>query len=206
MAATMVNIADLLPSVLIHVPTCARPVAIHHIRLAAAEFLSGTTIWRETFTQTIEAATFVLDVPENTRAVQVHRVTYAGFDLEKARAAHIPAGEVPASPPSHFYQAEVGKLSVYPFTECDLDITVSLTVPKAGAWAQELPDAVISDYGDVIADGAAGKLMLLPGTDYANPAMAAHLIAQFEAKIGELSARGATGIARAPLRVKPSWL
>jgi hypothetical protein len=76
--------------------------------------------------------------------------------------------------------------------------------PKADALL--LPDFLFDEYGQIIADGAAGRVLRRPDPAFTNPNLATALLTNFESKISELVNEGQQGQQRAPVRVPAQFM
>jgi hypothetical protein len=79
-------------------------------------------------------------------------------------------------------------------------------VCKPAATATTLPDFLLDEYGQTIADGAAGALLILPNQTFANPQLGAALTQRFQTKLDSLSNAGVRGQQAGRTRTRGRYL
>jgi hypothetical protein len=213
----MLQTSAFLPQVLPHATTCPAFIAEQNIRMAAIDFCTRTTLWRETITQAMATQTDAVDVPGYARIVKIISVAVDEAKLLKARASHIDPGTIPGGTPTHYYQIAPGQVSLTPFEACEIETVVALT-PRSGQefgrdpedtmqdYYNQVPDFLFIDHAELIADGALARTLSMPKRKFTNLRAAADHATRFEAGVARLSAYGIQSQTRAPLRTQPSWL
>jgi hypothetical protein len=79
-------------------------------------------------------------------------------------------------------------------------------VCKPAATATTLPDFLLDEYGQTIADGAAGALLIMPNQSFANPQLGAALTQRFQSKLDSLSNAGVRGQQAGRTRTRGRYL
>lgn len=197
-----------LPKIHQFAPGVADPIAYEWLREAAIEFCERTRMWRN-FDSYQVAGIFPGDVRAPGGAVihEIEQVAFNGIEL---------TSKTPAELDLQYPEWRVGRVRGNPqyFTQLEAD-TIALAPLAAGsvtAWlvlkpsqgATTLPDFIADQHRQVIADGALGRILAMPGKDWTNLQLAAASSAAFQAKLVKLSNRGSAGQQRAHARSKPS--
>jgi hypothetical protein len=207
----MKDLDTLLGRVLERAAACPEPTALRYLRDAAIEFCRRTRVWRESDSFTLSGDDAeVLAVEPGAVIYEISHARLGDIDLEPVTIdwldAEEPGWRDDESGPRWITQSAPGTLRVAPAPDDDDDdeLTVQLIlIPSQDA--DQLPDFLVDDYPNVLADGALAKILALPA-DFGNPQLAIMHAQLFEAEIGRFGARVPRGQQRAPRRVKAHWV
>lgn len=180
-------IERLLPQILRAAPSCPDLTALRELRQAARVLCERLPAWRATLTETVTTpADHVLATLPS--GAQLHRIEKARIDtaeLEPIALADLdarrPAWDLDEEEgnPRYITQVMAGGVSLYPRVEGELVLRGLL---KPSDTATTLPARLMAEYGEIIARGALGAVLALPGTDFANPGLAAGHLGYFNQK------------------------
>jgi hypothetical protein len=194
----MADIDDFQPLVLPFAGNAPEPLVMRAIRDAATQFCERTKLWRGTAT--------IVTTGENPEAITVPTdailYTISSCALDGRPLDPITLSELATERPywrtddigcggARWYVApERGTIQAVPRSSGTLFVEF---VVKPTATAAALPDFLLDEYGPVIADGAAGALLIMPNMAFANPQLGAGLIARFQSKLDSLANAGTRG-------------
>lgn len=189
---------------------CPEPTMIQYLREAAIEFCTRSRSWRseEIFQlinpdQDISLVTCCDSVIHEIESVRWRQSTADQWQEPIDPAAYEDVvGLYQDGNPLYYTQKLPGKLRVAPFTAGELKVVMYL---KPDQRAETVPDYIVEYYPQIIADGALGKLLLLPKTDFANPDLAVYHQNRFEAACDRHFRDNLRGQQRARTRTKPSY-
>lgn len=183
------------------------PIAVAAIRQAAIEFCSRTKIWRGTdrfYATNIDA----IALPSGSALVEVANARFNGLSLESISMDELnrlfPTTDwmtSTADAPRYFTQIDMDTIKVVPMCEGYVDLTLIL---KPSYSAKQLPD-LLSEYRQVIADGALGEIFTIPNQTYTSPDLAMYHISRFNEQLDRLSLLAIKGQIRANARTKTSF-
>lgn len=203
----MKDIELLLPRVMELAPTCPEPTAIRHLRDAAIEFCRRTRIWRESDTFALDGGCEAIAVEQDCA---LYEITHARFDGRELLPITIDWLDKNDSgwrdrqgPPRWLTQSAPNTVRVVPAPEeaGTLELEMILTPSHD---AERLPDILVETYANVLADGAAGRVLMLPAVEWTNPQLGAAHAAAFRDELGRWSDRVPRGQQRAKRRTTPS--
>lgn len=205
----MRDIDDLLPEVMMHAPACPEPVALKHIRDAAREFCARTRMWREQEILTVSTPECEAIWPhQDVRIVGIERSMLDGYPLEAKTIGWLDAN-VPrwtaydgASVARYITQLNHNTVTVVPKVAGQLDVRLVLQPSRD---ATTIPEFLVEDFGSEIGAAAAGRVLLLPQADYANPTLGAALTTRFESSLDKLAADAQRTQLRARQRTTPRY-
>lgn len=205
----MVSIDDLLPSVLIYARSAPEPLALKMLRDAARTFCATTRIWRENDTMAVSAPDFEglcsfagteIVAIEDARVVDGPRLTpIAVQDLDAKHDGW--RTDTTEATPRYITQFEPNSITIYPRQAVTLSVGLVLQPTDD---ALTIPQWLVARYGTRIGKAAAGQLLILPATEYANPQLGAGLIAE-TSRLGGTALRVAKGQQGARIRAKGSF-
>lgn len=205
----MVSIDELLPRLMVEVPELPEPLALVLILEAARQFCDRTHAWTETYSETIAAPEFeLLIAPTDTRVVTIHDPRLDGTELTPITIVELDSkqpgwqSDTETGSARYIVQTQPDAITIYPRQTGTLTARVVLQPSlKAGT----VPDFLVEDYVDVIACGAAGKALMMPGKEWENAAAGRSYRVTFEDKLNTLNTKITKSRLRAPLRSKPSF-
>lgn len=204
----MRDIRDLLAYVMPHAPMCAEPIAIQHLRKAATKFCERTRSWRVIQT---------LNIDEDNEAILVCRdgtlfeIEYVRFREEPTHdwrkkldpiAFNDVVDEYGNGIPKWYYQKQRGTLSIFPFLAGEIEVSA---FAKPDNRATTLPDFILEEFYEVIANGALASILKISGQEYTNPQLALYFENEFNMQLDRLFDQNVRGQTRAPRRTKPRF-
>lgn len=204
----MKDIEIFLPNIMPFAPGCAIPAAYQWIRQAAIEFCERTRLWRyaDEFDVTDDAAEALI-APYGAVVHEIEACSFDGQPLEPKTTAWLDSREngwrdgLLTGIPHYVTQIEPDTLRLVPAMAGKVSLALRL---KPTFDADELPDFLADHYRQTIADGALGRILLLPDQSFTNVDMGSAFGAAFQSKLDSLSSKGSTGQQRAPLRTRAS--
>lgn len=207
----MRDLDDFLTLVLPFATGAPEPLVYRCLRDAATDFCQRTKLWRCTDT-IITAGTDPepLSVPPDAILYQIESCAIDGHPLDPITLPEL-AKKRPdwrtrdvGSEGARWYVApERGTVQAVPLTAGKLLVEF---VCKPTATALTLPDFLLDEYGQTIADGAAGALLIMPNQTFANPQLGAGLTQRFQAKLDTLSNAGVRGQQAGRTRTRGRYL
>lgn len=200
----MKNLADFFPRVMPFAPGCSAPIAEQYIRDAAIEFCMRTRAWRDTDEFVITAATEeIVTVPPYAALHEIERMWLDGRELTPVTWPTAWEGEDGTGTPRYVTQVGIDGVRVSPAGEGALKVSMFL---KPAESADLVPDFLLDQYAQVIADGALSRILVMPGKTYTNPDMAALFGGSFQQQTSRLFNLSRRGQQRAPVRTRPRFL
>lgn len=214
---------DILPLVVPQAPGVSEWAAEQALRIAASEFCTVTRIWREILTVTVDEEDEAIVAPSS---VALHEIESAhwqdGTPLTPVRfAATSPEDRsdqgTTAQAPQWITQKAHNTITVIPFATGDVTLSAILKpaegpefgVLVGGGTAQDaqnvIPEFMHQQYANTIADGALGRLLLQPQTEWHDPTRAAFHQLKFQQASERLSNRQIKGQHRATRGSTPQW-
>jgi hypothetical protein len=200
----MAALSDFMPYVLPYVQGCTYPLAELHIRNICIDFCTHAPIVQERpdpidvvagqieydiDTASYTAATLILEAAYQLRPLAILKVGDINFEQ------------------AHQYQGEPRALMQSAQPTFTLDHTPAVDAPgaitmlvatKPTRMATNVADLLLNDYGFEIGQGVVGRLMMIPGHEWTNPAIAGAYTqiyerARTEARIRAEASFGQTG-------------
>lgn len=221
MPTTAVHLSAFLPYTALHAPGAPIPTVESYLRLAAIEFCERTRCWRH--------MTEVEFTEDNHQAVvapdyaAIHAFEFATFTSESQHKRPLmptqysdlaPGGfeEREGSPPNHITQATPNSVTIFPFAEGTVALSLFLkprfgqdftspdrTHPMEDAF-DKVPEFLLTQWGEAIACGALGKLLMVPQQRWTDPNAAMVFGAKFERYCDTHFSSNVIGQQRAPRR------
>lgn len=191
-----VDFSQLHDHVVPALPGADTPIVNYHIRRAVREFLKRTCIWREQVAQfnvTPGVAGYALSSSDPAAEVcEVLSVVLDGKQLgvvsDRDRVAYgvtsdrdFPRGWSRLTP-------RVVTFSEAPLQAYPCNIEVALTVTQNPAVTQ-MPDFLVQDYVEAMADGAKASAMLMAGKPWTNPQLGEFHGTRFKLAVNALRAQ-----------------
>lgn len=195
----MRDLDDFLTLVLPFAGAAPEPIIMRCLRDAATEFCTRTKLWRGTDTIiTGGAEPEPISVPTDAVLYEIASCAIDGRPLDPITLPELAkkqpdwrTREINCEGGGKWYVApERGTVQVVPRTVGTLLVEF---VAKPSAKALTLPDFLLEEYGQTIADGAAGALLIMPNQAFANPQLGAGLTARFQGELDSLSNAGVRG-------------
>lgn len=200
-----------------HCPNAAEPIALNALRKAASYFCDKTRCWREVMELEFRNDP-VRPLPAYQSLVAIEHAFMTGQPDHKLKpiafSDTVKAGYNSSTVPRYITQANLSTIMLHPAPalepqDASLSVTVSFwakpnQVPAYGIAADEqnvLPDFVVEEHCDAIAQGALAKVFLLNDESVFNPDRAALCQTQFLAAIADAQDQYVRGQQRTPLRV-----
>lgn len=172
----MKDIEELLPRVLEVASACPEPTIIRHLRDAARTFCRRTRIWRATESWALGTGKFeVVAVGQEAEVFEISHARLGETDLDAKTVDWLdknrPGWRDEEGAAKILTQVAPRTVRVVPKPEIDADNPLTLTLELILIPANDterLPDPLIDTYDQVIADGALGRVLLLPNVAWAN--------------------------------------
>ncbi len=213
-----VPIEDFLPLVLQHAPSLPVPLAVEHIRQAAATFCAETRCWRGRLSFAITGNPTAIPAPLNAIVHEIERAEFGGITLEPALPEDFTDTELTAlpdaagGPPRWITQENPDSVIILPAQTGTLTLHVflkpSMAVVFGGDAARNtLPDFLHAHHGKFIACGALASALLLPDEAFNDQNRAQYFMQQFQSRIDAVRSEHRRGQQRRPLRQRRSaWV
>ncbi len=187
---------------------CPYPMMDQEVQAAADEFCRRTRVWCEWLEPTVTAANlreYDLEIPTGADVVRIEKATIgdAAASVVAYRDAARDPQEYPigvaavASPERKTFWLGAD----YP-AALELRIQVSLTPSRAATGA---PEILWTHYAKPIAAGARSALLLMPNTEWFQPALGAAARAEFDSAIAAASVEAWRGHTGATPRACVKW-
>lgn len=194
--------SDFFRWIMPYAPACADPVAEIHVISAAREWCEATRCWREKecFPVTGEEDA-VLCVPPYASLFEIEFARFNEVELE--RVAYSDAALDVCGQPRQITQVQPQSVALAPRGECGT-LTISMFLEPAQD-ADVLPDFLYESWGQIIAQGALGSLLIIPDQPFSNPGLAAYNAGLFQTAKDRNFHHNRRGQQRAPLRTKPQY-
>ncbi len=209
----MANIkySELLDEVLPYLPADpSDPVTENAIKRAVIEFCSSSWIWRhlpDPITVIAGEAYYDLEPPTGTDIAAVIDVALNNVPLTAKSIAQlddeIPGWRTTQITPKYYTQLDTEQviLAAVPPTGITDGLTMTLAVQPSQT-ATGFPKWIFNQYLYALADGALGKLMLMPNKPWTDLVNGADRRNRFESAIANARANAVSGLGRAAGRVK----
>lgn len=188
--------ADLMPLV----PSCPEPVAELALRRAAQRFCDLSRAWRVvldpiTLAEGIDA--YDVELPQRTELVRIEAAKLNGHDV------HVATRDEETQRGRDYVFCPDGKevyVNPVPGGPGALALTACLKPSNAAAGVE---DFIADGHLELIARGAAGRLMQQRGKAYSDPSGGLLMWGEFEGECLRIRERARRGFGRAPARVVP---
>ena len=184
------------------------PIANTAIRQAAIDICVRAKIWRGTdsfYATNIDT----IALPTGAALVEVADARFEGrrlepisFDDMNDRFPDYDWQTIDGESPKYITQVNQDTIKVIPTCEGYVDLTLIL---KPSYAAKQLPD-FLSEYKQMIADGALAEILSTPNQTYTNADLAMFHANRFAAELDRMSSMAITGQIRARIRSKSSFM
>jgi hypothetical protein len=201
-----------LPEVLPYVPGCPEFVAINAIRNAAIAFCEKTNYVQmdsDPVTGVINVPTYEIDVPADTRFLDVMNAWYNNVllipksDDELARIYRTLDWRTLSSNPIYITRLVEPIVQLVPFPNSTilgaLTMRISLAPTRSSTGCQK---RLWEHYIETIGCGARARLYATPGQPYGDPKMAAEYDLMFRRKCGDARRKVEKGLGRADAKIQ----
>lgn len=195
---------DFLPYILPSTPSCPQETAVHHVRLAANEFCRRAHVWRETLDTLIADGfrdTYSLAIDDQVEVAKVLAVRSRSngdtpwvdhtivmpLDGMAARAA----GSIDAQA----WVEDQRSICLLPVPPDGGEISVTVAL-KPSLTSFSFSDLVFAQHGADIADGALGRLLAMPKTDWTDFGAATAYTQKFNARAATAARAAERGYAK----------
>lgn len=176
----MATLADFLPYVLVSVPGCSMPLAEQHIRDTCIDFCSISSVAQhrcdaiDLLPGQIE---YDLDTPNGLVA---HLILKAWINGQQCSAMTLDDPDVTSQQAAETANSRgmPSRFLLLPTNAIRLNLAPDVAMPQAfraivslkpSRKSANVPDILLTDYADAIANGAIARLMRLPGQLFSNP-------------------------------------
>ena len=205
----MVEIEEFLPDVLAFAPSCPIPLAYRWIRDAAKQICVRGLMWREwdEFQVTSPESEGITTYPD----ASIERIESAKLDdvpLEPKTPAwldkHVTDWESYSDlgPASYVTQISPNTVTVVPKVSGVLKIRLVLYPSRT---AEMLPAFLLDQHATEISKGAAGRVLITPNKEFANPQLGLSLISEFTTALDTIAVKAAKGQQRARHRTTGNY-
>lgn len=206
----MMDIDDFLVLVEPNAVNAPEPLVTRCIRDAAIRFCERTRLWRKNDSfDTDGEYPEKLGVPNDAVLFEIAKCSIDGEPLDPISVDDLAdrrpdwrTEDVGSGAARWYVSPDFGTIQPVPRSSGTLTIEYIL---RPSAAAATLPDFLYSLYGQDIANGASGKVLVTPGQSFANPQLGAALTAMFESRLNTLSDAGRRGQQRARARSRGSF-
>lgn len=205
-----VELDDLVKRVRTNATACPLPLAERNIIEATREICEKFAVWRDndeaTFTES-DPCEYVCAI-QSAAIVRIEKARFNGQDLTPVTAAwldsHYPewddakAGQ--KGSPEFYAQLQPNTVQVYPRKAGRLWMRLWL---KPALEADVLPETLVEQYGELIALGATGRVLMTPNIDFANPQLGSSMLGKFAEDLEKAKVKAAKSQTGARLRTTP---
>ncbi|CAN7344267.1 hypothetical protein LJR074_001967 [Acidovorax sp. LjRoot74] len=194
----MATWADFYPELMPHVVGCPQPMANIALREAARVFFERTRIWREWLDLVSVQANvreYDLDVPDGAMVVRIERTTLDGEPLAVLSFNQLPSDPAQSETSPGLTSRDRAVFTLTRALPAGKQISVFASL-KPTKTAMGVPDDLFEHHGQDIVEGAKRRLMMVRGTSFYAPDLAAMAGTEFESAIGTKTVtawRSATG-------------
>lgn len=208
------SVEALYPKVMPSVPGCPESQVSNAILEAARELCRRSEVWAEkadaiSLIKSKDTYTFS-GLPDYGRVLSVRTLKYNGRDLENLVDRDLDASDPgwqgrTGKPLGYIHQGGSQSLRVVPIPkESEARAITHLWVAmQPTTTATVLPDILLNDYDEAIAQGALYRLMMQPNVSWRDPQMAQVYARQFGSRVNDAKIQAQRGWGDAPLRVQP---
>lgn len=204
----MASLSDFMPHVLPYVVGCTYPLAELHIRNICIDFCTHAPIAQATLDPLDVIAgqiEYDIDTPSQTDATLILAANYRGRELAivKTGDRNFLASREQPGEPSALMQApgNVFQLDLMPSFDAIGAITMQIAT-KPTRTAMNVDD-VLLEYAYEIGQGVVGRLLLMPGHEFSNPAIAMAYTSTYNLARTDARIRADRSFGAAPTRVRP---
>lgn len=204
----MAALSDFMPYVLPYVPGCTYPLAELHIRQICIDFCAASSVVQEQLDAIDVVAgqiNYDIDSAPHTTPTLVIEAAYLMRPLAIIKQGDInfPRAHEYHGEPFALMQAGDGTFTLDHTPAQDIAGAISLLVAtKPARNAQNVADLLLDDYGHEIGQGAVGRLLMIPGHEWTNPAIAGAYTQIYERARTDARIRAEASFGRTSTRVR----
>ncbi|QND60380.1 hypothetical protein [Mesorhizobium huakuii] len=207
----MVDIDDMLPFVMPHVPSAPHPTVLRNIRAVVRELCLYAAIWREYDDIVIATpdSECVCTIPD-VAIVKIEKASLDGLELHPVTIAwldeNVSRWDIDLDQTSNarwITQLNPNTVTIVPKATGTLRVRLVL---QPSITAEQIPNFILTDHSEMIGMAAAGRVMLTPKTEYTNPQLGAAYKQMFDSYIARMDREASKGQQRARLRTKPQFI
>ena len=206
---TPIDIYEFLPEVKTFARACPDPVARRVIREAARELCQRGRFWRER--DAFDVRTPHCEGICSFEDASIDVIEWAMIDdlelepksptwLDNWRADWATTDEVGTA--KFITQLSPNSVTIVPKQSGRLKVRYSLLPSRT---AMTLPEFLLEQFATEIGKGAAGRILVMPNTEYTNPQLGSAYVAEFKSLLDTLAVKAAKGQQNAPLRTKGQY-
>lgn len=201
----MIAIADLMHLIQPFAPGCPEPTAVQHLRWAAQRFCERSRIWRSCNDFDVEGGCDeLICVPAYAQIYEIEQAWFNGSDLEPRPFGSFGRACPGNSIPHYITQTGPGSVRLVPGALEKGALRLHLFL-KPSQDAEDIP-AFLSEFEQVLADGALSRILMLPNQPFTSPDMAGAYNGSFQAELDRNFNRNLRGQQRAPVRTQARFL
>ncbi len=194
--------ADFFRWIIPYAPACAEPTVEAHLITAARSFCEATRCWRETDDLPLTGEEDeVVCVPPYASLFEIDFARFNGQALD--RVAYADAQLRQCGIPHQITQVQPQSIALAPRGTCGT-LTISMFLEPAQD-TDILPDFLFEQFGQIIAQGALGTLLLIPDQPFSNPSLGTYNAGLFARAKDSRFNYHRRGQQRAPVRSKSSY-
>lgn len=204
--------SDLLDEVLPYLAADpSNPVTQNAIKRAVIEFCAGSWVWKylpDSLDVTAGEAFYDLEPPLGSDVTAVMDVAHNNVPLKNRSIEwldrELPGWRTTAATPKYFTQLDTAQIILAALPESTITSGLTMTlILQPSQTADNFPAFIANQHFEDLANGAIGRLMLMPGKTWSDPANGAGRIASFQNAIGNARASAVRALSRAEIRVTP---
>lgn len=221
MALPTRDLSDFLHIALPFARQCPEPVVEQMLRFAAIDFCERTRCWRHITTQALTGQGPAVVAPVYATIHEFETAYHEGCELTPTQfsdVAHDHLTDVSGGgTPRYITQVSPNTVSIYPYADGDLRLTLFLKPRFGQSFGQDsadpmhdsynvVPEFLFIQHAETIAHGALARIKKIPEQSYTDYAEAANHAAEFERQVSAKFVSNIRGQQRAPVRVTPQFM
>lgn len=190
------------PFVLPFAPACPIPFVDFQLALTAREICERTNAWRVVDTFTASGGEYEeVAIPPNSSVHEFEFVRFDGHRLDPLQFREA-VGGIDTGGPIGYTQEGANSIALVPPSVGEVQISVIL---KPAVGADYLPDFLLDQYAQEMADGTLARVLALPGQTWSDPQLGLLHRSSFNSAMDREFATGVRGQQRAPVRTRSSY-
>lgn len=206
----MIDLDEFMPQIAPKAPACPVPSAHVAILQTASDLCARTKLWRHSdqcYVNDLDDIQFT--PPDGSVVVDFESVLFNDAELEPKTAKWMDQcmrgwrhGDIPGYP-KYFSQTNFGNLRIAPI-EIGM-VTINAFI-KPAMNAEQLPDFLFQQYGELIAWGALGRILSTPDQPFTSFEAGSAYLQAYEQKLQSLMFKSTTGQQRARMRTRAYYV
>ena len=210
----MALLSTLLDRVHDELPAVPEPVALRFLSDSFKEFCTRTHAWQEELPAVrvrAERTQFELSPDTGTMVAAIKEVRLESGELVPAAPAELSriltTRPSTSAKPLAWFQTRPDIFEVVNASEEDVRLSVLAALTLVQSYTEyDLPEILLSEWGENIAAGAKGRLLVQPNQPWSAPELAPEFRRQFYVAVNQAKARAMTSLGAAQLQVQMrSW-